>query len=106
MCNFMYLFHIFSPFLFPQQFNWFLGGEAMGKSFLHVQTGRRPRNTISSSAGGELAELVLVRKALSLGFEVARRYGDSEWYDFILESRDETPGRQRGRSYRMQVKLT
>src|SRR3989442_11660140 len=35
---------------------------------------------------GELAELAFVYKAASLGFGVAKPYGDSERYDFILDS--------------------
>jgi hypothetical protein len=36
---------------------------------------------------GELAELAFMSKAASLGFGVAKPYGDSERFDFIL-SRD------------------
>jgi len=36
---------------------------------------------------GELAELTFVLKAASLGFAVAKPYGDSERYDFILDPR-------------------
>jgi hypothetical protein len=36
---------------------------------------------------GELAELAFIHKATSLGFAVARTYGDSEHYDFIVHSR-------------------
>jgi len=35
---------------------------------------------------GELAELAFVYKAASLGFAVARPYGDSDRYDFIVHS--------------------
>jgi PD-(D/E)XK endonuclease len=35
---------------------------------------------------GELAELAFTYKAASLGFGVARPFGDSERYDFILDS--------------------
>src|SRR5947209_3330027 len=35
---------------------------------------------------GELAELAFVYKAASLGFGVAKPYGDSERYDFRLEA--------------------
>ena len=35
---------------------------------------------------GELAELAFVLKAASLGFGVAKPYGDSERYDFIVDS--------------------
>ena len=35
---------------------------------------------------GELAELAFIHKATSLGFAVARTYGDSQHYDFIVHS--------------------
>jgi PD-(D/E)XK endonuclease len=35
---------------------------------------------------GELAELAFLHKAASLGFGVAKPYGDSECYDFILDT--------------------
>jgi len=35
---------------------------------------------------GELAELAFMRKAISLGFGVAKPWGDSDRYDFILDS--------------------
>ena len=35
---------------------------------------------------GELAELAFLHKAAGLGFGVAKPYGDSESYDFILDS--------------------
>jgi hypothetical protein len=44
---------------------------------------RRPRNIKEK---GELAELAFLHKAASLGFGVAKPYGDSESYDFILDS--------------------
>ena len=45
---------------------------------------------------GELAELVFVLKAISLGFPVSKPFGDSEPYDLIVEDR--------GRLIRIQVK--
>ena len=45
---------------------------------------------------GELAELAFFHKATSLGFGVAKPYGDSERYDFILDSGE--------RFWRVQVK--
>ena len=47
---------------------------------------------------GELAELAFMRKAISLGFGVAKPWGDSDRYDFILDS-----GR---RLWRVQVRST
>jgi len=54
---------------------------------------RRPRNLKQK---GELAELAFLHKAASLGFGVAKPYGDSESYDFILDSGE--------RFWRVQVK--
>jgi hypothetical protein len=47
---------------------------------------------------GELAELAFMRKAIGLGFGVAKPWGDSDRYDFILDS-----GR---RLWRVQVRST
>jgi hypothetical protein len=54
---------------------------------------RGPRN---SKAKGDLAELAFLYKAASLGFGVAKPYGDKERYDFILDSGE--------RFWRVQVK--
>src|SRR5271157_448863 len=56
---------------------------------------RGPRN---SKAKGDLAELAFLYKAASLGFGVAKPYGDKERYDFILDSGE--------RFWRLQVKST
>ena len=56
---------------------------------------RGPRN---SKAKGDLAELAFLYKAASLGFGVAKPYGDKERYDFILDSGE--------RFWRVQVKST
>jgi hypothetical protein len=45
---------------------------------------------------GELAEIAFLHKAAALGFGVAKPYGDSERYDFILDSGE--------RLWRVQVK--
>ena len=37
-------------------------------------------------ARGDLVELAFLHKAASLGFGVAKPYGDTEHYDFILDS--------------------
>lgn len=47
---------------------------------------------------GELSELAFMYKAASLGFHVAKPYGDSERYDFILDAGH--------RLWRVQVKST
>ncbi len=52
----------------------------------------------STKRRGELSELAFVHKAVSLGFPVAKPYGDSERYDFILDG-----GR---RLWRVQIKST
>jgi hypothetical protein len=54
---------------------------------------RGPRN---EKEKGELGELAFLHKAASLGFGVAKPYGDSESYDFILDSGE--------RFWRVQVK--
>jgi len=56
---------------------------------------RGPRN---KKEKGELAELAFLHKAASLGFGVSKPYGDSERYDFILDSGE--------RFWRVQVKST
>src|SRR5437763_15654289 len=51
-----------------------------------------PRLTFTRKADpklqGELIELAFLHKAVSLGFAVAKPYGDSERYDFIVDYRD------------------
>ena len=47
---------------------------------------------------GELAELAFMQKAISLGFGVAKPWGDSDRYDFILDAG--------GRLSRVQVRST
>jgi hypothetical protein len=56
---------------------------------------RGPRN---NKAKGDLAELAFLHKAASLGFGVAKPYGDKERYDFILDSGE--------RFWRVQVRST
>jgi hypothetical protein len=48
----------------------------------------------STKRRGELSELAFVYKAASLGFGVAKPYGDSERYDFVLDSRIEVEPRE------------
>jgi PD-(D/E)XK endonuclease len=43
---------------------------------------------LTTKRRGELAELAFTLKAASLGFGVAKPYGDSERYDFILDPRN------------------
>ena len=45
---------------------------------------------LTTKRRGELAELAFTLKAASLGFGVAKPYGDSERYDFILDPRNAT----------------
>ena len=47
---------------------------------------QRLRNSRNPKRRGELAELAFLHKATSLGFSVARTYGDSDRYDFIVHS--------------------
>src|SRR5450755_3485378 len=56
---------------------------------------KKPRNT---KRIGELAEAALLHKAVGLGFRVTKPWGDSERYDFVLDS-----GR---RLWRVQIKCT
>src|SRR5713101_5796591 len=42
-------------------------------------------NMRSSKRRGEVVELAFLYKAVSLGFGVAKPYGDSECYDFIVD---------------------
>src|SRR5271167_4237301 len=58
---------------------------------------------LNTKRRGELSELAFVHKAASLGFGVAKPYGDSERFDFILISRDWPQGEK---LYRVQVKST
>ena len=57
--------------------------------------GRDPR-PLNSKAKGELAELAFLHKAASLGFGVAKPYGENERYDFIVDAGE--------RLWRVQVK--
>src|ERR1700693_2667889 len=58
---------------------------------------------LNTKRRGELSELAFVHKAASLGFGVAKPYGDSERFDFILISRDWPEG---DKLWRVQVKCT
>jgi len=76
-------------------------GKAKGSSPGRVaasgpKTDRRRATTCKRQ--GELSELAFVHKAASLGFGVARPYGDNERYDFIVDSGQ--------RLWRVQVKST
>jgi hypothetical protein len=51
----------------------------------------------TSKRRGELAELAILWKAASLGFTVAKPYGDSDPYDFIVDAG--------GHQFRVQVKF-
>jgi PD-(D/E)XK endonuclease len=61
-------------------------------------TGKNTRPSHDPKRRGELAELKFMHKAASLGFGVAKPYGDSCRYDFILDSGE--------RLWRVQVKST
>ena len=56
------------------------------------------RGKLNSKAKGELGEMIFLHKASSLGFGVAKPFGDNERYDFILDSGE--------RLWRVQVKST
>jgi hypothetical protein len=57
-----------------------------------------PRKHPNTKRTGELAEAAFVVKAASLGFAVSKPWGDSERYDFILDSGP--------RTWRVQIKCT
>jgi hypothetical protein len=59
-------------------------------------TGMRPRKNPKRT--GELSEAAFLLKAQSMGFRVAKPWGDSERYDFILDSG--------ARLWRVQLKCT
>jgi hypothetical protein len=65
------------------------------------KTARRRWNT--TKCRGELSEHAFVYKAASLGFGVAKPYGEGEQFDFILISRDWPEG---DKLWRVQVKST
>jgi hypothetical protein len=85
-----------------------MGDESGRRRKTSKQLGLRRRFGETSSKGiterafqtrkrwGELSELAFVYKAASVGFGVAKPYGDSERYDFILDSGE--------RLWRVQVK--
>lgn len=56
------------------------------------------QRTSTCKRQGELSELAFVYKAASLGFIVAKPYGDNERYDFVVDSGQ--------RLWRVQVKST
>jgi PD-(D/E)XK endonuclease len=59
---------------------------------------RRPKRFRNTKRAGERSEAAFLHKASSLGFGVAKPWGDSERYDFILDN-----GR---RLLRVQIKAT
>lgn len=61
-----------------------------------------PRRNRDPKHQGQLVELAFLHKAVSLGFAVAKPYGDSERYDFIVDYPDSVDPRP----LRVQVKST
>jgi addiction module HigA family antidote len=61
------------------------------------------KKELSPKRRGELSELAFLHKAASLGFGVAKPYGDSERFDFILISRGWPQGEK---CWRVQIKST
>ena len=49
-------------------------------------SGPLARTVRNAKRNGELVEVAFLHKAVSLGFAVAKPYGDSEPYDFILDA--------------------
>lgn len=74
----------------------------MGENYYHNLAPDLQRSPRSAKRRGELVEVAFLHKAVSLGFGVAKPYGDSESYDFILDAA------QSGVSHlwRVQVKST
>lgn len=60
--------------------------------------GTARNHELTTKRRGEIAELAFTLKAASLGFGVAKPYGDSERYDFILDPRHVTNTCHRERS--------
>jgi hypothetical protein len=57
-----------------------------------------PKKPLNTKRIGELAEAVFLHKAVGLGFRVTKPWGDSERYDFVLDSGT--------RLWRVQIKCT
>jgi hypothetical protein len=57
-----------------------------------------PKRTLNTKRTGELAEAAFLHKAVGLGFRVTKPWGDSERYDFVLDSGT--------RLWRVQIKCT
>ncbi len=57
----------------------------MPEELRHALTTPAPASSSPPKRKGEMAELVFVLKAISLGFPVSKPYGDSEPYDLIIE---------------------
>jgi len=67
------------------------------KTSLELGKSQQGGNTrLPTKRRGEVAEAAFLHKAASLGFSVAKPWGESDRYDFILDSG--------GRSWRVQVK--
>ena len=84
-------------------------GKAKGSSKIHraysPKAARQKED--NTKRRGELAELAFLYKAANLGFGVAKPYGDSERYDFILDSPQDFSEEQTVRRlWRVQVKST
>src|SRR5882724_5590138 len=123
MHHLSYVARIVSPFYFLNTLTGFLCGDALEGRFLlvprragalapqHQPPHYHPLHHHqlhrgSPKRGREPVEVTFVHKALSLGFEVAQPYDDSECYDFILESQDESPDQPVGGFWRVLVKST
>ena len=58
----------------------------MGENHYQALAPELQRSPRSAKRRGELVEVAFLHKAVSLGFGVAKPYGDSESYDFILDA--------------------
>jgi hypothetical protein len=70
-------------------------GDATAAAKDAAPTRKEPRNTKRT---GELSEAAFLHKAVSLGLKVTKPWGDSERYDFVLDSGQ--------RLWRVQIKCT
>jgi len=69
---------------------WGFSRPRQGRRQQHPPAARKIKRA-NTKRKGELSEAAFLLKAASLGFGVAKPWGDSERYDFILDSHDHDP---------------
>src|SRR5205807_1544095 len=72
------------------------GGSAPHMNAAHAGGGAHATQKVTGKRLGEVAEAAFLAKASDLGFRVAKPWGDSDPYDFIVETG--------GRLWKVQVK--